>query len=591
MLNDFSTFKEEVKSRIDIVDVVGEFIELKKRGSNYVGSCPFHNETKPSFSVNRERQFYHCFGCGKGGDIIGFLMDITGMSFMEALVQLAERVGLKIPEKHSLDPALREETDLVIAANMAAAEYFHRTLYEKEGEKSMEYLLSRGFTKETIRTFRLGFSPEDSSGLIAFARKKSVSYSALESAGILKKSSYGGAPYNRFGGRVIFPIIDQTARIIGFGARILEGEGAKYINSPESPVYHKSRVLFGIYQAKSEIKLKRTAIVVEGYADVISLYQSGIKNVIAASGTALTTEQGRMIARMARNVTLLFDGDKAGLSAASRGADNLLATDLTISIAVLPEGYDPDSYIREKGADSLREFIGNSVDIWEFKLEVLGENISGSRDKIKIAGEIADSISLIADELKREIYIQEMSKRTGIDNDAMRKAVNGRIKRRKYQKEPDINKNQNIGTSGERELLASIVQFPNLAHFLMEEAGSKLFSEPITKTIADEIFNRITEGLDISPSKLMSGLADRKARELIASVAMITIDEKTAEKCIKDNIKSFKINKLRAQRAEISQIIMQETDMKKKSELIEKSKDLLTQLKMFDGNEKQDMIP
>ena len=282
MADDFTAFKEEVKNRVDIVDVIGEFIELKKRGINYVGSCPFHNETKPSFNINRERQFYHCFGCDKGGDVINFLMDITGMSFIEALKQLAERAGLKMPEKHTHDPALREKTDLIIAANMAAAEYFHRTLYEKEGEAAMDYLLNRGLTRETIRAFRLGFSPQDTSGLLEFAKKKSLSPRSLEEAVILKKSSYGGAPYNPFGGRIIFPIIDQTARVIGFGARLLVGEGAKYINSPETPVYHKSSVLFGIYQAKPEIKRARTAVVVEGYMDVIALHQAGIKNVIAA---------------------------------------------------------------------------------------------------------------------------------------------------------------------------------------------------------------------------------------------------------------------------------------------------------------------
>ena len=583
MLDDFTTFKEEVKSRVDIVDIIGEFIELKKRGSNYVGSCPFHNETKPSFSVNRERQFYHCFGCNKGGDIFGFLMDITGMSFIEALQQLSERVGLKIPEKHVFDPGIREKTDIITAANTAAAEYFHHTLYEKEGEAGMNYLLDRGLTREIIRTFRLGFSPQDPAGLLSFAGKKSVDENALEAAGIIKKSSFGGAPFNRFGGRIIFPIIDQTARIIGFGARLLEGEGAKYINSPESPVYHKSRVLFGIYQAKAEIKRARTAVVVEGYMDVISLHQAGITNVIAASGTAFTVEQGRMINRLARNVILLFDSDSAGMSAAARGADNLFATDLSIGVAVLPEGHDPDSYVRENGADSLREYIGNPMDIWEFKLEVFGKNITDARDSIKLAGEIADSISLISDELKREVYIKEMSGKIGIDNDAMRKAVNGRIKRKRYRKEPDAQANKNIGTSGERDLLACIIQFPELTRHFMEEAGSKPFSNPVMKTIADEIFHRIVEGLDISPSVLISRLGDRQAQELVASAAMFEKDEITAKKYIEDNIKRFKINELRSELTEIARLIAQENDKQKKSALIEKQKALYKKLKLFDS--------
>jgi len=584
VFDDFTAFKEEVKSRVDIVDVIGEFVELKKRGINHVGSCPFHTETKPSFNVNSERQFYHCFGCNKGGDVLSFLMDITGMSFIEALKQLADRVGLKMPEKHIVDPSLRQKTDIIIAANMAAAEYFHRTLYEKEGEAGMEYLLNRGLTKEIIRTFRLGFSPQNPSGLIAFAEKKSINLSALETAVILKKSSYGGSPYHPFGGRIIFPIIDQTARVIGFGARILEGEGAKYINSPESPVYHKSSVLFGIYQANSEIKRARTVIVVEGYMDAISLYQAGIKNVIAASGTAFTTEQGRIIARMARNVTLLFDGDSAGISAAARGADNLMATDLSVNVAVLPEGYDPDSYVREQGVEALREYIANSMDIWEFKLKTLGGDISNPDDRIKLAGEIADSISQIPDELKREVYIQEMSKRIGIDNDAMRKAVDGRIKRKKFRKESDIMKNQSLVKPDERWLLASIIQFPDLARHFMEEAGSKPFYSSVAKTIADGIFHRLMEGHDISPSALMSEFTEQQAQELIASVSMLTIDEERAQKYIDDNLKQYKIKELRAQRAEISNSIAHEKDPKKKSKLNERKKEIEAKLKGFESD-------
>ncbi|GAG06663.1 unnamed protein product, partial [marine sediment metagenome] len=264
-------FKEELKNRIDIIDVIGEFVELKKHGSNYSGLCPFHTEKAPSFSVNRSGQFYYCFGCGKGGDVIGFMMDITGMSFMEAVGQLAERVGLEVPKTRTADSEVREEKELLVTANLAAAEYFFKTLTGDAGKAAMEYLTGRGLTPETIKAFRLGYAPEDPSGLIDFAKKKGIGISALESVGILLPSKYGGPPYNRFEGRVLFPIIDQTKRVIGFGARLLEGEGAKYINSPESAVYHKSHVLFGIHQAKDSIKRSRKAVVVEGYMDVISL--------------------------------------------------------------------------------------------------------------------------------------------------------------------------------------------------------------------------------------------------------------------------------------------------------------------------------
>lgn len=581
MVDDFTTFKENVKSRVDIVEVIGEFVELKKRGVNYIGPCPFHNETKPSFNVNRERQFYHCFGCNKGGDVFSFLMDITGMSFMEALKQLADRAGLKVPETRFTGREGAEKADAVIAANTAAAEYYHHTLYEAAGEPGMTYLLGRGLSKETIRVFRLGYAPPELSGLLAFARGKSVGEEALDAAGIIKKSSYSGAPFNRFGGRVIFPIIDQTARIIGFGARILEGEGAKYVNSAESPVYHKSTVLFGIYQARAEIKRTRTAVVVEGYMDVISLHQAGIKNVIAASGTAFTVEQGRQINRLSRNVTLLFDGDSAGMTAAARGADNLLATDLAIGVVVLPGGHDPDSYVREQGAEVLGELLKNPMDIWEFKLKALGGNITETEDRIKLSGEIADSISLIADEIKRDVYIRDLSHKLGIDINAMDKAVRGRIRRRRTPRAEGGGERGETCPPGECELLASIVQYPVLARNFMEEAGAKAFTHPVMKKIAEVVFHRIVEGLDISPSSLMNVISDRTAQELIAAAGMFQLDEEAAGRLIDGGLRQHVVRELSDEIADISRKIMQESDMEKKSALVKKQRDTFERLQKY----------
>ena len=573
MIDDFTIFKEEVKSRVDIVDVIGEFVDLKRKGSSHVGLCPFHTEKTPSFSVNREGQFYHCFGCGKGGDVIGFLMDITGMSFMEAMVQLAERTSLRMPEKHAQDTSVKAETDRIIAANLAAAEYFHKTLYSEEGKAGMEYFTGRGLTPETIRAFRLGYAPADPEGLLTFSRGKSVTIDVLDAAGIVMKSSYGKSPYARFGGRVIFPIIDQTARIIGFGGRILEGDGAKYINSPESPVYHKSRVLYGMYQAKSSIKRERTAMVVEGYMDVISLHQAGITNVIAASGTSFTVEQARIVSRMAQKVIILFDSDEAGLSAAARGADNLLVADLDIGVVVLPEGHDPDSLVQERGVNGFRELL-KTIDLWEFKLQALKKDSSDIRDITKLAGEVADSISLIADDLKRDVYIRDMSMKLGIDIEAMRKAVNGRIKRRSRQKETESPRSKSVGTFGERELLACLLIFPELARHFMEEAGSKPFSHSVIKAVADELFHRIVEGLDTSPSALMSGLEDRKAQELVASMSMVSFDKQKASRIIEDNLKRYKIHEINDELTRLRSRIVQEKDLKKKNEFLERQKQL-----------------
>ncbi|MFC1509789.1 DNA primase, partial [Candidatus Omnitrophota bacterium] len=567
--DDFTVFKEDLKSRIDIVDVIGEFVELKRKGTSHLGLCPFHTEKTPSFTVNRERQFYYCFGCGKGGDAPGFLMDITGMSFMEAMEQLAERVGMELPKRHAADSSRKTETDRIIAAQLAAAEYFHRTLDEDKGKPGRDYLKSRGLSHETIRAFRLGYAPEKSSDLISFARKKSVEPGALEASGIIMPSNYGKDPYNRFGGRVIFPIIDWAARIIGFGGRILEGDGAKYVNSPETLVYHKSLVLYGIHQAKNDIKRSRTAIVVEGYMDVLSMHQAGITNVIASSGTSFTKEQAFVISRMARSVILLFDGDSAGIAAAARGADNLLATDLHIGVVVLPEGHDPDSYIRENGPDAIRELLDNPVDIWEFKLRAFQKDSSDIDDITKVAGEIADSISLISDEIKRDVYITDMSLKLNIDKNTMQKAVDGRIRRRSrrrlhdesHETSPDI-------TPVQRELFASILNIPELARHFMEEAGSRFFTNGTVKSIMDELFHRIVEGLDTSPSALMSAVDDHKAQQLIASLAVITVERDRASEIVDDNIRRFKETEITKEINEIDRQALQETDKVRKKKLI-----------------------
>jgi len=583
VIDDFSVFKEEVKARVDIVEIVGEYVELKRRSSNYVGLCPFHIEKTPSFSVNPAGQFYHCFGCGKGGDVIGFLMDITGMSFIETMEQLAARVGMEMPKRTSIDPSLRDRKDQIIAANLAAGEYFHLTLSAEEGKEAMAYLTGRGLTPETIWTFRLCFAPGNTAGLVAFAKKKGVSESALEAAGIVMPGKFGRPPYGRFGGRVIFPIIDQGVRIIGFGGRLLAGEGAKYVNSPETMVYHKSTSLFGIHQAKDAIKRSRRAIVVEGYMDVISLHQAGITNVIAASGTSFTVEQGRLIARMSREAVLLFDGDSAGLSAAARGADNLLATDLAIGVVVLPEGHDPDSFVREKGSDELRKLLDAPVDLWEFKLRVFGGEAPTVEDRIRLAGEIADSIALIEDDLKRDVYIGEMAARIGVDKIAMFKAVSGRMRRRARRREEQPENSGDIVSANDRSVLSSMIAYPILARRFMEEAGSKAFGNPTVRTVADELFHRIVEGLDTSPSGLMSGLKDRRCQELVSAVGMVETDEDTATRLVEDTIKAYLKDEIRQKIKALNVRIKHEQDMGQKKQQNEKLLKLQEKLRELDS--------
>ena len=580
MAEDFTFFKEDLKSRVDIVDVVQEFVELKKGGANHLGLCPFHTEKTPSFSVNRSGQFYHCFGCGKGGDVIGFLMDITGMSFMEAVEQLAERVGMEVPRTRGSDPSRREEAELAARANLAAAEYFYRTLFEPSGADALAYLTGRGLSEDTIRAFRLGFVSADTKGLIAHIRDAGLASEALESAGILMSSRFGGPMKNRFANRVVFPIIDQVKRVIGFGGRIMEGDGPKYLNSPETPVYHKSRVLFGIPQAMAAIKRTREAVVVEGYMDVIAMHQAGIENVIAASGTAFTVEQARIIGRMANRVVLLFDGDSAGLAAASRGADSFLATDLTVGIVILPEGHDPDSYVREHGPDALGERLGEALDIWEFKLRTLaGGGERTVSDRMKLAGEIADSIAMVDDDLKRDVYIDDLSAKINVSRDEMRKAVSARRRRSHRSRDTADSTPNKVELTDQRELLGYIIRNPDLARHFMEDAGPKPFTDPTSRMVAEELFHRIVEGLDISPSTLIGALEDPQAQGLVSAVAMVERDPETAARCIEDNIRRFKERELRSEIREIGSEAARETDSEKKRALVAQQQELFARIR------------
>ena len=578
MAQDLSAFKDEVKGRVDIADVVGEYIELKRRGTSLWGPCPFHAEKTPSFHVNAQEQYYHCFGCGKGGDVFTFLMDMTGMSFMEALEQVAARAGMTMPERVSYDKERKTDIDRIIQANLAAAEYFYHSLQTKAGKSALAYLQSRGLTPETIKAFRLGYSPNDPAELLDFTAGKGIDKSALDQAGIVMRSSYGGKPYNRFGDRVIFPIIDEQARILGFGGRLIEGEGAKYLNSPENAVYHKSRVLYGLYQARQSMRRLRKAIIVEGYMDVISMHQEGLTNVIAASGTAFTPEQARIVSRLSRNVIVLFDGDTAGQTAASRGADNLLTADLSVGVVVLPEGHDPDSYVKKHGPDKLQELIDNAMDVWEFKLRALGDSRPDPAELTKIAAEMADSIALIPDDMKRDSYIDDISFRLHIDRDTMRKAVNGRI--RKKSKRLVAREDMPVEKANPTEfyIFASILQYRSLARRCMEEAGSSPFRNVKIRTVIDRMFHRMVEGHDVSPSGLMSEFDDADIHGLIARASVVELDEDTAETNVNELVRLAAENELMEHIARLNRDILRVSDNDEKRVMITKRDELKKRL-------------
>lgn len=422
-----------------IEDVVGEFVVLKKRGVNLLGNCPFHNEKTPSFTVSPAKGIYKCFGCGKAGNSVNFIMDHEHYTYPEALRYLANKYQIEIEELEETDEqkqAANEKESLFIVSNFAAS-YFQKQLLETQEGKSigLSYFIERGFREDIIKKFQLGYNPDSWDAFTGEALQQGYKLEFLEKSGltIVKEEKH----FDRFKGRVMFPIHNLSGRVLGFGGRILKTDpkAAKYVNSPESEIYHKSNVLYGIYFAKKDIIAKDNCYLVEGYTDVISLHQAGVENVVASSGTSLTEGQIRLISRFTNNITILYDGDAAGLKASFRGIDMILKEGMNVRVVLFPEGEDPDSYAKNNSSTKLNEFITeNAQDFIRFKTSVLIKEVGSDPIKrAELIKEIVASISIIPDQIQRSVYIKECSSLLDIQENALINETN-KLLRKKFSK-------------------------------------------------------------------------------------------------------------------------------------------------------------
>jgi DNA primase len=414
-----------------IMDVVQDYITLKRRGTNYLGICPFHNEKTPSFTVSPAKNIYKCFGCGKGGNPVNFVMEHEKISYYEALKFLAKRYNIEIVESqiNEEDQQQKTERESMMIVSEYAGKFFANTLLNTEDGKNigLSYFKERGFREDTIKKFELGFSPLQRDALTKQAQKDGYKLEFLVKTGLTVHAE-GHTPFDRFGGRVMFPIHNLTGKVIAFGGRIMTNDKkmAKYLNSPESEIYHKSNVLYGIYQAKQAIIQQNKCILVEGYTDVISMHQAGIENVVASSGTSLTVEQIRLIKRFTSNVTILYDGDPAGIKASIRGIDLILEEGLNVRVILLPQPEDPDSFARNHSITELNEYLqNNETDFIHFKTNLLLDEVKN--DPIKKAQAISDivkSISIVPDAIIRSVFIRECSKILTVDEKVLYFEVN-----------------------------------------------------------------------------------------------------------------------------------------------------------------------
>ena len=435
---------DKIMEAVNIVDVVGEFVNLRKSGVNYKGLCPFHDDKTPSFMVSPARQICKCFSCGEGGNAVNFLMKHEQITYPEALRWLAKKYNIEIQERELTDDEKREqsERESMFVVNEWACQYFHEILKNDVDGIAIgkQYFRSRGIRDDIIEKFQLGFALTKRDALCNEAKRKGYKDEFLIKTGLAIQNERG--IYDRFAGRAMFPWLNVSGKVVAFGGRKLDaatkGVQQKYVNSPDSEIYHKERELYGIYQAKKAIVKEDCVYMVEGYTDVIAMHQCGLENVVANSGTALSNHQIRLLHRFTQNIVLLYDGDEAGIHAAMRGTDMLLAEGMNIKVLLLPDGDDPDSFSRKHTADEFKAYIeAHQTDFIQFKTDLLLKGVTDPQKRSEAVSSILKSVSVIPDKLKRDTYLSECSHRFNVNEQALVTTVNTYIQREKEEKQKE----------------------------------------------------------------------------------------------------------------------------------------------------------
>ena len=467
---------DKIMDAANIVDVVSEFVSLRKAGVNYKGLCPFHDEKTPSFVVSPSKGYCHCFSCGKGGNAVGFIMEHEQMTYPEALRWLAKKYNIEIHERELTDDEKREESEResLFIVNDWALHYFQDNLFNTQAGQAigMQYFRSRGFRDDTINRFQLGYALPERDALARAATAKGFKEEFLVTTGLCYRRE-DGRLQDRYAGRVIFPVHTVTGRVVAFGGRILENNKklAKYVNSPESLIYHKSNELYGIYQAKHAITKQDRCYLVEGYIDVTSMHQSGVENVVASSGTSLTTGQIRLIHRFTNNITVLYDGDSAGIHASIRGIDMLLAEGMNVKVLLLPDGDDPDSFAQKHTAQEFRDYIeAHQTDFIEFKTNLLLKGVTDPIKRSEAISSIVKSVSVIQDQITRATYITECAHRLGMNEATLINTANQFIRGEIEEKQKEQRREEAKADGQLQPLkpLAPVRQQPDVEYMLVQ---------------------------------------------------------------------------------------------------------------------------
>ncbi|SHN11393.1 DNA primase [Gracilibacillus kekensis] len=548
---------ESIRQSNDVVDVVGEYVQLKKQGRNYFGLCPFHSENTPSFSVNQEKQIYHCFGCGKGGNIITFIMEMEGFNFQQTIHYLAEKSGQPIPEmKQSNQNAPNSEEQATLEAYQWLSKLYHHLLgHSKDGKKALAYLHERGFSDEVIERFQIGYSPTSKGFVTQFLENKGFHKQVMANAGILTTSD-DGEYFDRFQGRVIFPIRNHIGKTIGFNGRTISDQEPKYLNSPESSLFRKSKLLYNFDIARSEIRKKGEVILFEGSADVIAAHQAEVLNGVASLGTSLTETHASLLRRYVDTVLICYDGDNAGQNATYKAIKLLRKVGCTIKVASLPPNYDPDQFIQEYGKEKFQSQVIEAADtemtfIKRYLKKDFNLNLEG--DRLQYVEKVIEEIAILNSTIERDHYLRELAEEFKLSYEALSQELMSRMRnvtknddnRQRFgntnggnqQKYPQKQKHQlsKAFQNAERRLLAYMLQNAQIAEKVKETIGSQ-FNIEQHQIIVTHLYGFYEEGNEADSSRFISYLDDINLQQTVVELSMIDNSWEMTEKELQDYI-------------------------------------------------------
>jgi DNA primase len=587
----------EVREKTDIVEVINDYVQLKKQGRHYLGLCPFHGENTPSFSVSPERQLYHCFGCGAGGNAITFLMEHDGLTFVEAIQSLAVKTGTELPELEDQYPGEREQHQAKKDAHQMAAKFYHHLLMNTEqGKEAYDYLTARGISEEIIEEFQLGYAPERNNMLVQLLEKRDYDLEEMEEAGLILRQESSWQWNDRFRGRVMFPIHNQRGQIIAFGGRAL-GEGApKYLNSPETPIFLKHETLYSFSKARQAIRKQDEAVLFEGYMDVIAAWKAGVKNGVAGLGTAFSKRQAEQIRKATDKAVIAYDGDNAGRTAAWKTGDILEKQDIDVRVAQFPADMDPDDYIQAYGAEAFNAQLSErAVPFMSFKVQELrkNKNLQNEGDRLVYIEEVLRETSMISSAVEREFYMKQLAEEFDLSMDALReeeRKVQKKEKREQTAKAPSSEQTGKRWRSGalpkkqvsmrsayenaERTLLAFMLQNREVAEEVKERIGGE-FNIDAHTALAAYLYAYYDDDHEPDVSRFMEYVEEQELVNLVSELMHLDIPAEISDNEMSDYVEQIKI---RPKREELLQRQKQLKDAERNGDSDTNQRQLLTRI-------------